>query len=55
LLDKIQSFIGNWGWSIMALVLLLKAAFYWLNAKAYASMAKMKAVYPKVTEMRERL
>jgi YidC/Oxa1 family membrane protein insertase len=55
LLDKIQSFIGNWGWSIMALVLLLKAAFYWLNAKAYASMAKMKAVNPKVTEMRERL
>jgi YidC/Oxa1 family membrane protein insertase len=55
LLDKIHSFIGNWGWSIMALVLLLKAAFYWLNAKAYASMAKMKAVNPKITEMRERL
>ena len=55
LLDKIQSFFGNWGWSIMALVLLLKAAFYWLNAKAYASMAKMKAINPKVTEMRERL
>ncbi len=55
LLDKIQSFMANWGWSIMALVLLLKAAFYWLNAKAYASMAKMKAINPKVTEMRERL
>lgn len=55
LLDKIHSFIGNWGWSIMALVLLLKATFYWLNAKAYASMAKMKAINPKITEMRERL
>ncbi len=55
LLDKLQSFIGNWGWSIMALVLLLKAAFYWLNAKAYSSMAKMKAINPKITEMRERL
>ena len=55
LLDKIQSFIGNWGWSIMALVLLLKATFYWLNAKAYASMAKMKAINPRITEMRERL
>ena len=55
LLDKLQTFIGNWGWSIMALVLLLKIAFYWLNAKAYASMAKMKAINPKVTEMRERL
>jgi len=54
LLDKLESYIGNWGWSIMALVLLLKAAFYWLNAKAYASMAKMKSVNPKVTEMRER-
>jgi YidC/Oxa1 family membrane protein insertase len=55
LLDKIHTFIGNWGWSIMALVLLLKLAFYWLNAKAYASMAKMKAINPKITEMRERL
>ena len=55
LLDKLHSFIGNWGWSIVALVLLLKIAFYWLNAKAYASMAKMKAVNPKIMEMRERL
>jgi YidC/Oxa1 family membrane protein insertase len=55
LLDKLHGFINNWGWSIVALVLLLKIAFYWLNAKAYASMAKMKAVNPKITEMRERL
>ncbi len=55
LLDKLHSFLGNWGWSIVALVVLLKIAFYWLNAKAYASMAKMKAINPKVTEMRERL
>jgi YidC/Oxa1 family membrane protein insertase len=55
LLDQLHGFIHNWGWSIMALVLLLKAAFYWLNAKAYASMAKMKAVNPKIMEMRERL
>jgi len=55
LLDKLHSFIGNWGWSIVALVLLLKIAFYWLNAKAYASMAKMKAINPKIMEMRERL
>jgi YidC/Oxa1 family membrane protein insertase len=55
LLDKLHTLIQNWGWSIVALVLLLKAAFYWLNAKAYASMAKMKAVNPKIMEMRERL
>lgn len=55
LLDKLHGFIQNWGWSIVALVLLLKIAFYWLNAKAYASMAKMKAINPKITEMRTRL
>jgi YidC/Oxa1 family membrane protein insertase len=55
LLDKLFSFIQNWGWSIVALVLLLKIAFYWLNAKAYSSMAKMKAINPKIMEMRERL
>ena len=55
LLDKLHSFLGNWGWSIIALVLLLKIAFYWLNAKAYSSMAKMKSVGPRITAMRERL
>ena len=55
LLDKLHGFINNWGWSIVALVLLLKVAFYWLNAKAYSSMAKMKAVNPRIMEMRERL
>ena len=55
LLDKLHGMLGNWGWAIVALVVLLKAAFYWLNAKAYASMAKMKAINPKIMEMRERL
>ena len=55
LLVQLHQIISNWGWSIVALVVLIKAAFYWLNAKAYASMAKMKAVNPKITEMRERM
>ena len=55
LLDQLHSVLQNWGWAIVALVLLLKIAFYWLNAKAYASMAKMKAVNPRIMEMRERL
>ncbi len=46
LLDKIHGILGNWGWSIVGLVLFLKILFYWLNAKAYASMAKMKAINP---------
>ncbi|KLN56648.1 membrane protein insertase YidC [Variovorax paradoxus] len=55
LLNQLHGILGNWGWAIVALVVLLKAAFYWLNAKAYASMAKMKAINPKIMEMRERL
>ncbi len=55
LLDKLFGILNNWGWSIMALVLLLKIAFYWLNAKAYASMAKMKSINPRIMDMRERL
>ncbi|MES2937461.1 MAG: membrane protein insertase YidC [Pseudomonadota bacterium] len=54
LLDKIHGVLGNWGWSIMALVLLIKIAFYWLQAKGYQSMAKMKAINPKVMALRER-
>ena len=55
LLTQLHKLIGNWGWAIVGLVVLLKIAFYWLNATAYRSMAKMKAVGPKVAEMRERL
>jgi YidC/Oxa1 family membrane protein insertase len=54
LLDKLHTLIGNWGWAIVALVVLLKIAFYWLNASAYRSMAKMKAINPRVMELRER-
>ena len=54
LLSALHGFLGNWGWAIVALVVVLKIAFYWLNASAYRSMAKMKAVAPRVTELRER-
>jgi YidC/Oxa1 family membrane protein insertase len=54
LLTQLHSLIGNWGWAIVALVVLLKIAFYWLNASAYRSMGKMKAVAPRVAELRER-
>jgi len=55
LLNKLNNLLNNWGWSIVALVFLLKAGFYWLNAHAYKSMAKMKAINPKIMDMRERL
>ena len=54
LLSKIHSVLGNWGWSIVALVVLLKIAFYGLNANAYRSMAKMKAVNPRIQELNVR-
>jgi len=55
LLNKLNNLLNNWGWSIVALVVLIKAGFYWLNAHAYKSMAKMKAINPKIMDMRERL
>ena len=55
LLTQLHAFIGNWGWSIVALVVCLKIAFFWLNATAYRSMAKMKSIGPKIADMRERL
>jgi YidC/Oxa1 family membrane protein insertase len=55
LLTQLHNVLNNWGWAIVALVVVLKAAFYWLNASAYRSMAKMKGITPKITEMRERL
>jgi YidC/Oxa1 family membrane protein insertase len=55
LLYELHRFIGNWGWAIVALVFLIKLAFYWLNAKAYQSMAKMKAINPRIMELRDRL
>ncbi|MDB6063535.1 MAG: rane protein insertase YidC [Verrucomicrobiaceae bacterium] len=54
LLTKIHGLLGNWGWSIMVLTLMVKAAFFWLNAKAYISMANMRRVQPKLVEIRER-
>jgi YidC/Oxa1 family membrane protein insertase len=55
LLTQLHKILGNWGWAIVGLVVLLKIAFFWLNATAYRSMAKMKAINPRIMEMRERL
>jgi YidC/Oxa1 family membrane protein insertase len=54
-LTQLHKVLQNWGWSIVGLVVLLKIAFFWLNATAYRSMAKMKAINPRIMEMRERL
>jgi YidC/Oxa1 family membrane protein insertase len=54
LLTKIHALLGNWGWSIVVLTIMVKGAFYWLNAKAYLSMANMRKVQPKLMAIRER-
>lgn len=46
--------IGNWGWSIILLTVCVKAAFFHLSATSYRSMAKMRALQPKMLELRER-
>jgi YidC/Oxa1 family membrane protein insertase len=54
LLTKIHGFLGNWGWSIVIVTLIVKILFFGLNAKAYKSMANMRKVQPKLLEIRER-
>ena len=54
LLSKLHLLIGNWGWAIIAIVVLLKSALYPLSAKQYQSMAKMRAVQPRIEALKER-
>ena len=53
LLAKIQSYFGNWGWSIILLTILIKLAFFPLSAASYKSMARMKEVQPRLVAMKE--
>jgi len=54
LLEKIHAFVGNWGWSIVILTLLLKLAFYKLSETSYKSMAHMRKVQPRLVAIKER-
>ncbi len=54
LLSKIHSVIGNWGWSIILLTILIKGVFYKLSETSYRSMAKMRKVAPKMQALKER-
>jgi len=54
LLEKIHTLLGNWGWSIIVLTLLIKAVFFPLSAASYKSMARMKEMSPRMTALRER-
>ena len=51
LLKWFHNMVGNWGWAIILLTILIKAVFYPLNAAAGRSMGKMKLVGPKLKEI----
>ncbi|MDR0735859.1 MAG: membrane protein insertase YidC [Zoogloeaceae bacterium] len=53
-LEFINTLIGNWGWSIVALTILIKLMFYPLSATSYKSMAKMRTLTPKLMQLKER-
>ena len=52
-LKFIQSYVGNWGISIILVTIIVKAAFFQLSAAAYRSMAKMRKFTPEITRIRE--
>ncbi len=54
LLGKIQSLVGNWGWSIIFLTMLIKLAFFKLSEASYKSMANMRRMTPRMTALKER-
>lgn len=53
-LDWFHTFLGNWGLAIIALTIVIKAAFFKLSATSYRSMAKMRKLSPKMAELKER-
>ncbi|MCE9570289.1 MAG: membrane protein insertase YidC [Rhodocyclales bacterium] len=52
-LGAIYKLVGNWGWAIIGLTLLLKLAFFPLSAASYKSMAKMRVLTPKLVKLKE--
>ncbi|MEN9423821.1 MAG: rane protein insertase YidC [Pseudomonadota bacterium] len=54
LMQVIHSVLGNWGWTIIFLTIFIKLAFFYPSAMSYKSMAKMKAVSPKLKDINER-
>ncbi len=52
-LEKIERIVGNWGWAIIILTILIKLALYPLSAAGYKSMAKMKKLTPRLQKLKE--
>ena len=54
LLDRIHSFVGNWGWAIIIFTILLKLALFPLSAASYKSMAGMRKLGPRIQALKDR-
>lgn len=54
IMEFIHSFVGNWGFSIIILTLVVRSVMFPLTKAQYTSMAKMRLLTPKLQELRER-
>ncbi len=53
-LEWLHKLLGNWGWSIIALTILIKLAFHPLSVASYRSMAQMRKLQPRLQAIKER-
>ena len=54
LLHWLYGVFGNFGLAILAVTVIVKAAFFWFANKSYESMAKMKKLQPEMVRLRDR-
>jgi len=54
LLEKIHAIVGNWGWSIIFLTMIIKGMFFKLSETSYRSMANMRKLAPRLQSLKER-
>ncbi len=54
LMNWLHGILGNWGWTIVALTVIIKLVFFPLSAASYRSMARMKQVAPRLSALREK-
>ncbi len=54
LLNKLYSFVGNWGLAILGVTIIIKALFFKLSKASFQSMAKMRKIQPRLKELQER-
>ncbi len=54
MMQKIYDVVGNWGWSIVLVTVIIKILFYQLSAKSFRSMSAMKKLQPKIEMLKER-